>query len=126
MAQDLQTVEKIEYGGVKETMLSEVTLAMFGEFNDLFKVFTDSSYDPLDLTDDVSDPYDVTKIRHYILKSLFLLQSFPKDYENFKTAIVDMDKRLAALVLQGYDDCSGLQSIFRVRSSSALYFLHSH
>lgn len=58
MAQDFLKLEKIEYGGVKGTMLSEVTLAMFGEFNDLFKTFTDSSYDPLDLTDDVSD--DVT------------------------------------------------------------------
>ena len=67
MAQDFLKLEKIEYGGVKGTMLSEVTLAMFGEFNDLFKVFTDSSYDLLDLTDDVSVAYDVTKIRHYIL-----------------------------------------------------------
>ena len=43
-----------------------------------------------------------------------LLQSFTKDYATFTAAIEDMDKRLAALVLQGYDDCSGLESIFRV------------
>ena len=35
-------------------MLSEVTEGMFAEFNDLYKTFTESSYDPLDLSDDVS------------------------------------------------------------------------
>ena len=51
--QDFLKLEKVEYGGVKGTMLSEVTEGMFAEFNDLYKTFTDSSYDPLDLSDDV-------------------------------------------------------------------------
>ena len=47
-------LEKIEYGGVKGHLLSEQTQGIFTEFNDHYKVFTDSAYDPLDLDDDVS------------------------------------------------------------------------
>ena len=52
--QDFLKLEKIEYGGVKGNLLSEQTQGIFTEFNDHYKVFTDSAYDPLNLDDDVS------------------------------------------------------------------------
>ena len=45
---------------------------------------------------------------------LFNFQSFPKDYEKFKESIADLDRRLASIVCQGFDDCSGLESVFRL------------
>ena len=38
------------------------------------------------------------------------------DYENFQAAIADLDRRLASIVCQGFDDCSGLEASFKVSS----------
>ena len=70
IAADFLKLEKVEYGGVKGTMLSEVTEGMFAEFNDLYKTFTDSSYDPLDLSDDVRKTFINTLIVVMIFLSL--------------------------------------------------------
>ena len=43
-----------------------------------------------------------------------LFQEFPNDYDNFKRSIADLDRRLASIVCQGFDDCSGLESIFKL------------
>ena len=45
---------------------------------------------------------------------LFAFQEFPKDYESFKKAIADLDRRMASIVCQAFDDCSGLESAFRL------------
>ena len=41
-------------------------------------------------------------------------QSFVKDFEKFHCTIEDMGRRLAKIVCQAFDDCNGLESIFKV------------
>ena len=42
------------------------------------------------------------------------MQEFPKDYNNFKKSIADLDRRLASIVCQAFDDCSGLEAVFKL------------
>jgi len=65
---------------------------MFVEFQALYKVFGEKSYDALDLNE----------------------QEFMNDYEQFQDRIADLDRRLSAVICQGFEDCSGLESAFRV------------
>ena len=46
-------LEKVEFGGVKGRVLSQLVVNIFMEFQELFKVFADSSYNPLDPEDKV-------------------------------------------------------------------------
>ena len=46
-------LEKIEFGGIKGKILSSQTLQIFDEFNELYKVFQEKSYDCLDPKDKV-------------------------------------------------------------------------
>lgn len=52
-AQDLLKLEKIEFGGIKGKALSDQVVAMFEEFNKVFKVFGELDYDALDPKDGV-------------------------------------------------------------------------
>lgn len=92
MALEFMKLEKIEFGGIKGKMLSSQVIQVFDEFNELYKLFTERTYDSLD----PSDP------------------AFMEDYDNFNAAIGDLDRRLATIVCQGFDDCSGPESCFRV------------
>ena len=53
-AMEFMKLEKIEFGGIKGKMLSSQVVQIFEEFNELYKVFTERSYDSLDPLDDVS------------------------------------------------------------------------
>ena len=44
----------------------------------------------------------------------FLWQEFLDDYNVFEKQVYDLDRRLGSLLCQGFDDCSGLESIFKV------------
>ena len=46
-------LEKIEFGGIKGKMLSGEIVTQYEEFQELFKVFTEKSYDCLDPTEAV-------------------------------------------------------------------------
>jgi len=48
------------------------------------------------------------------LCEILLLQEFLEDATNFRAAIADLDRRLASIVCQGFDDCSGLDSVFKL------------
>ena len=39
-------------------------------------------------------------------------------YQNFLDKIGDIDRRMATIVCQGFDDCSGLESTFKVKKSN--------
>ncbi len=41
-------------------------------------------------------------------------QEFLRDYENFKKAIADLDRRLASIACQAFSDCSGLEAAFKL------------
>ena len=47
-------LEKIEFGGIKGGMLSSEIVTLHEEFQSLYKVFTEKSYDCLDSTKEVS------------------------------------------------------------------------
>ena len=47
-------LEKIEFGGIKGRMLSSEIVTLHEEFQSLYKVFTEKSYDCLDSTEEVS------------------------------------------------------------------------
>ena len=50
---EFMKLEKIEFGGIKGKMLSSQVVQIFDEFNELYKVFTERSYDSLDPLDEV-------------------------------------------------------------------------
>jgi len=49
-------LEKVEYAGIKGRMLSSQTVAIYEEFNEMYKAFQEVTYDPLDPQDTVNAP----------------------------------------------------------------------
>lgn len=39
------------------------------------------------------------------------------DYHNFLDRIGDLDRRMATIICVGYDDCSGLEAVYKVQST---------
>ncbi|XP_025715360.1 dynein axonemal heavy chain 17 isoform X2 [Callorhinus ursinus] len=81
-------LEKIELGGVRGNILGSVVARIYDEVFELVKVFAECKYDPL-------DPGD---------------SSFDDDYTDFETKIQDLDRRLATIFCQGFDDCRSIES----------------
>jgi len=52
-------LEKVEYAGIKGRKLSAQTVAIYEEFNDMYKAFQEVTYDPL-------DPQDTVSAVHYL------------------------------------------------------------
>lgn len=44
----------------------------------------------------------------------FSFQEFIEDYDNFEKKVYDLDRRLGAILCQGFEDCAGLESVFKV------------
>jgi len=85
-------LEKVEIGGLKGRLLGTKVLGVLSQFHETFAVFGGISYDPL-------DPED---------------KSFVKDYALFMEKVEDMDRKLAAIFCQAFDDCYNLDSIYKV------------
>ncbi|XP_070081975.1 dynein axonemal heavy chain 17 isoform X1 [Equus caballus] len=81
-------LEKIELGGVRGNILGSLVTHIYDEVFELVKVFADCKYDPL-------DPGDL---------------SFDDDYADFETKIQDLDRRLATIFCQAFDDCGSIES----------------
>ncbi|XP_011822268.1 PREDICTED: dynein heavy chain 17, axonemal [Mandrillus leucophaeus] len=81
-------LEKIELGGVRGNLLGNLVTQIYDEVFELVKVFADCKYDPL-------DPGD---------------SNFDRDYADFEIKIQDLDRRLAAIFCQGFEDCSSIES----------------
>ncbi|KAH0517950.1 Dynein heavy chain 17, axonemal [Microtus ochrogaster] len=81
-------LEKIELGGVRGNILGSLVTQIYDEVFELVKVFAECKYDPLD----PGDP------------------SFDEDYKDFETKIQDLDRRLATIFCQAFDDCSSIES----------------
>nr|XP_039332256.1 dynein heavy chain 17, axonemal [Saimiri boliviensis boliviensis] len=81
-------LEKIEVGGVRGNLLGNLVTQIYDEVFELVKVFADCKYDPL-------DPGD---------------SSFDRDYADFEIKIQDLDRRLATIFCQAFDDCSSIES----------------
>ncbi|XP_049809049.1 dynein beta chain, ciliary [Schistocerca nitens] len=85
-------LEKVEIGGMKGRTLSAKVCGVYHEFSELLVQFGAKSYDAL-------DPEDA---------------SFTRDYAGFTARICDLDRRLAAVFCQAFDDCANLESVFKL------------
>ncbi|XP_077022232.1 dynein axonemal heavy chain 17 isoform X3 [Tamandua tetradactyla] len=81
-------LEKIEIGGVRGNIFGNMVTQIYDEVFELVKVFADCKYDPL-------DPGD---------------SGFDDDYADFETKIQDLDRRLATIFCQAFDDCTSIES----------------
>ncbi|VEN40996.1 unnamed protein product, partial [Callosobruchus maculatus] len=93
---EFNKLEKLEIGGMKGKTLSAKVVEVHGEFQQCFAGFSGKSYDVLEPDD----------------------SSFDADFENFKKQIFDMDMKLATILCQAFEDCSNLDSIFKLISIS--------
>lgn len=89
---EFSKLEKIEIGGIPGRSLSARVVSVFKEFQLLFASFTNRA-------SDVLEPDDA---------------SFDADCVKFGEAIGDLDNKLAAILCQAFDDCSNLESTFKV------------
>nr|CAD7570912.1 unnamed protein product [Timema californicum] len=90
---EFMKLEKVEIGGLKGRILSSRIVAVFAEFNEHISVFACKTYDVL-------NPED---------------EAFVQDYVEFQSRIRDLDRRLASVLCQAFDDCCNLESVFKVR-----------
>lgn len=89
---EFSKLEKIEIGGILGRSLSLRIVAVVKEFQSLFASFSARA-------SDVLEPDD---------------ESFAVDCAKFSESITDLDSKLAAILCQAFDDCSNLESAFKV------------
>lgn len=77
---------------MKGRILSHDVVQIFTEFQQYFAIFANSTYDGLD-----------PKIKDFI-----------NDYVTFRQQIADLDSRLAAVINQAFEDCSGVEAVFKL------------
>lgn len=85
-------LEKVEIGGLRGRGLSTKCNEVFEEFNVIYNVFRNIQYEVL-------DPGD---------------KNIENDYEAFTKKCLELDRRLAAIFSQAFDDCYNLESIFKL------------
>ncbi|NXP52612.1 DYH17 protein, partial [Heliornis fulica] len=86
------TLEKVELGGVKGSILRSHVLQIHEEVSELIKGFADCKYDPLDPAE----------------------EQFNEDLAVFQKKIQDVDRRLATIFCQGFHDCHCLVSAVKL------------
>ncbi|KAG8040920.1 hypothetical protein G9C98_001908, partial [Cotesia typhae] len=89
---EFSKLEKIEIGGILGRSLSLRIVAVVKEFQSLFASFSARA-------SDVLEPDD---------------ESFAVDCAKFSESIMDLDSKLAAILCQAFDDCSNLESAFKL------------
>lgn len=92
VALEFGKLEKVEIGGIKGRSLSQKSLDVHEEFNNIYMNFGNIQYDIL-------CPEDI---------------GINRDYEDFMDKCSDFDRRLAAIFSQAFDDCHNLESIFKL------------
>ncbi|NXT54658.1 DYH17 protein, partial [Pluvianellus socialis] len=85
-------LEKAELGGVRGSILGSQVFQIYEEVAELSKSFADCKYDPLDPAE----------------------EQLNKDFAEFQKKIQDVDRRLATIFCQGFDDCNCLASAVKM------------
>lgn len=85
-------LEKIEFGGIRGRLLSQKCEEIFEEFKAAYVVFSNIQYD--------------------ILKPE--VNNIITDFDKFQAKCEELDRRLAALLEQAFDECYNLESIFKL------------
>ncbi|KAK6302903.1 hypothetical protein J4Q44_G00272580 [Coregonus suidteri] len=91
-ALDFLKLEKVELGGSRGKILSEMVFSMNEEFHDSWRTLRESKYDPLDYT-----------------KEDFLV-----DYRRFMEQNKDFDQRLGTVLNLAFQHSKGLESAFKL------------
>ncbi|RKO98183.1 hypothetical protein CXG81DRAFT_17063 [Caulochytrium protostelioides] len=92
---EFNRLEKIEIGGTRGKMLTLEMMTVFNEFMTVLRAFATAKYDILDMS----------------------LYQFDADLAIFHQRVMDLDKRMATILCQAFDDCSGLSGCFRLLES---------
>ncbi|XP_023794711.1 dynein heavy chain 9, axonemal-like [Cyanistes caeruleus] len=91
-ALDLTQLEKIEFGGMKGKALSQQVLDMYEEFQEGYQVFSERTYDCLDLAN----------------------VEFVQDALDFQQKVQDIDRRLGAVFSRAFSDAPDMEHIFKL------------
>ncbi|XP_059684255.1 dynein axonemal heavy chain 17 [Gavia stellata] len=91
-ANEFLRLEKVELGGVRGNILGSQVFQIYEEVSELIKGFADCKCDPLDPAE----------------------EQLNKDFAEFQAKIQDVDRRLATIFCQGFDDCHCLASAVKL------------
>ncbi|CAH1639911.1 unnamed protein product [Spodoptera littoralis] len=89
---EFQKLEKIEIGGMKGRVLGGQIREISAEFDAYFTGFASKSYDVLDPDD----------------------ETFNEDFKAFQENIIDLDLKLSTVLVESFDNCTTLESIFKL------------
>ena len=88
-------LERVEVGGTKGKALTASVRAIFSDFQAAAAKFQGTAYDVLDVEQ----------------------RAFDNDFYEFRLVIKELERRLASVVTQGFDDCSTVGSTFKLLDS---------
>ncbi|XP_072501166.1 dynein axonemal heavy chain 9 [Notamacropus eugenii] len=91
-ALDFLKLEKLEFSGIRGNALSQQVQNMYEEFQNVYKAFSECSYDCLDLTH----------------------TEFENSVSEFNQKVEDLDRRLGMVFIQAFDDIAGLEHAFKL------------
>ncbi|XP_069339362.1 dynein axonemal heavy chain 9 [Eulemur rufifrons] len=91
-ALDFHKLGKLEFSGLRGNALGQQVQRMYEEFQEMYRVFSESSDDCLDL--------------HSV--------DFEKDVSKFNQRVEDLDRRLGTIFIQAFDDTPGLEHAFKL------------
>ncbi|GCC27211.1 hypothetical protein chiPu_0005636 [Chiloscyllium punctatum] len=91
-AMDFFKLERIEIGGFKGKAFSEIIYGINEEFQECWRVFGESKYDPLDYNN----------------------KEFLSDHSKFMNQLLDFDKRLGSVLNLAFQNSGSLESAFKV------------
>ncbi|XP_028390419.1 dynein heavy chain 9, axonemal isoform X1 [Phyllostomus discolor] len=89
---DFHKLEKLEFSGFRGNALSQQVQQMYDEFQELCRIFSESSYDCL-------DPQNM---------------EFENDVSKFNQRVEDLDRRLGTIFIQAFDDAPDLEHAFKL------------
>ncbi|XP_053528697.1 dynein axonemal heavy chain 9 isoform X1 [Artibeus jamaicensis] len=89
---DFHKLENLEFSGLRGNALSQQVRQMYDEYQELCRVFSESSYDCL-------DPQSM---------------EFENDVSKFNQRVEDLDRRLGTIFIQAFDDTHDLEHAFKL------------
>ncbi len=89
------SLERVEVGGTKGKSLSESINQIYLEFKEAVNVFQSVHYDIMDI----------------------VAKEFDDDFVIFRNKIKELERRLAAVITQGFDDCDTMNGRFKLLDS---------
>jgi dynein heavy chain len=90
-----EELAKIEVGGTKGKTLTQSAAHVYQEFQELFRKFEAVGYDIMDVGS----------------------SKFDDDFYEFRKGIKELERRLAEIIVQSFDDCSNLIARFKLLES---------